>query len=115
MAEHPVSYLDRANQKRFLNQMLFLFFFNFVLILSYVQKSDSCLQDKRASGFQRVYHVTDPFIKRLGLEAELQVSDSKCVCVCVGVRVEGKSWGNKSEREIFLCIIIYSYSLYCLS
>uniref|UniRef100_A0AAQ6A9L2 WD and tetratricopeptide repeats 1 n=1 Tax=Amphiprion ocellaris TaxID=80972 RepID=A0AAQ6A9L2_AMPOC len=28
--------------------------------------------DKRASGFQRFYHVTDPFIKRLGLEAELQ-------------------------------------------
>jgi len=31
------------------------------------------LQDKRASGFQRFHHVTDPFIKRLGLEAELQV------------------------------------------
>lgn len=31
------------------------------------------LQDKRALGFQRHYHVTDPFIKRLGLEAELQV------------------------------------------
>uniref|UniRef100_A0A8D0CW00 WD and tetratricopeptide repeats 1 n=1 Tax=Sander lucioperca TaxID=283035 RepID=A0A8D0CW00_SANLU len=30
------------------------------------------IRDKRASGFQRVYHVTDPFIKRLGLEAELQ-------------------------------------------
>lgn len=35
------------------------------------------------SGFQRFYHVTEPFIKRLGLEAELQVSDHKCVCVCV--------------------------------
>uniref|UniRef100_A0A3Q1EA78 WD and tetratricopeptide repeats 1 n=1 Tax=Acanthochromis polyacanthus TaxID=80966 RepID=A0A3Q1EA78_9TELE len=31
------------------------------------------IRDKRASGFQRFYHVTDPFIKRLGLEAELQV------------------------------------------
>uniref|UniRef100_A0A8C6VX61 WD and tetratricopeptide repeats 1 n=1 Tax=Nothobranchius furzeri TaxID=105023 RepID=A0A8C6VX61_NOTFU len=30
------------------------------------------IRDKRASGFQRFYHVTDPFIKRLGLEAELQ-------------------------------------------
>uniref|UniRef100_A0AAZ3PHM4 WD and tetratricopeptide repeats protein 1 n=1 Tax=Oncorhynchus tshawytscha TaxID=74940 RepID=A0AAZ3PHM4_ONCTS len=28
--------------------------------------------DKRALGFQRQYHVTDPFISRLGLEAELQ-------------------------------------------
>lgn len=37
------------------------------------------LQDKKASGFQRFYHVTDPFIKRLGLEAELQVSDSVCL------------------------------------
>lgn len=36
---------------------------------------NSHLQDKRASGFQRFYHVTDPFIKRLGLEAELQVTD----------------------------------------
>lgn len=31
------------------------------------------LQEKRALGFQRHYHVTDPFIKRLGLESELQV------------------------------------------
>ncbi|XP_068611719.1 WD and tetratricopeptide repeats protein 1 [Brachionichthys hirsutus] len=30
------------------------------------------IRDKRASGFQRFYHVTEPFIKRLGLEAELQ-------------------------------------------
>ncbi|XP_061530966.1 WD and tetratricopeptide repeats protein 1 isoform X3 [Phycodurus eques] len=30
------------------------------------------IRDKSASGFQRFYHVTDPFIKRLGLEAELQ-------------------------------------------
>ncbi|TNN76295.1 WD and tetratricopeptide repeats protein 1 [Liparis tanakae] len=30
------------------------------------------IRDKRAAGFQRSYHVTDPFIKRLGLEAELQ-------------------------------------------
>nr|XP_057940382.1 WD and tetratricopeptide repeats protein 1 [Doryrhamphus excisus]XP_057940383.1 WD and tetratricopeptide repeats protein 1 [Doryrhamphus excisus] len=30
------------------------------------------IRDKRASGFQRFHHVTDPFIKRLGLEAELQ-------------------------------------------
>uniref|UniRef100_A0A667ZC11 WD and tetratricopeptide repeats 1 n=1 Tax=Myripristis murdjan TaxID=586833 RepID=A0A667ZC11_9TELE len=30
------------------------------------------IKDKRALGFQRFYHVTDPFIKRLGLEAELQ-------------------------------------------
>ncbi|XP_053183465.1 WD and tetratricopeptide repeats protein 1 isoform X1 [Scomber japonicus] len=30
------------------------------------------IRDKRASGFQKSYHVTDPFIKRLGLEAELQ-------------------------------------------
>ncbi|XP_024123969.1 WD and tetratricopeptide repeats protein 1 isoform X1 [Oryzias melastigma] len=30
------------------------------------------ISDKRASGFQRFHHVTDPFIKRLGLEAELQ-------------------------------------------
>lgn len=36
----------------------------------------SLLKDKRASGFQRSYHVTDPFIKRLGLEAELQVIDN---------------------------------------
>uniref|UniRef100_A0A8C5GA78 WD and tetratricopeptide repeats protein 1 n=1 Tax=Gouania willdenowi TaxID=441366 RepID=A0A8C5GA78_GOUWI len=27
--------------------------------------------DKKAAGFQRSYHVTDPFIKRLGLEADL--------------------------------------------
>ena len=47
-----------------------------------------CLQDKRALGFQRVYHVTDPFIKRLGLEAELQVTSlykHKCVCLWVCV------------------------------
>ncbi|XP_077432868.1 WD and tetratricopeptide repeats protein 1 isoform X2 [Vanacampus margaritifer] len=30
------------------------------------------IREKRTSGFQRFYHVTDPFIKRLGLEAELQ-------------------------------------------
>ncbi|XP_054637431.1 WD and tetratricopeptide repeats protein 1 isoform X2 [Dunckerocampus dactyliophorus] len=30
------------------------------------------IRDKKVSGFQRFYHVTDPFIKRLGLEAELQ-------------------------------------------
>ncbi|XP_038850060.1 WD and tetratricopeptide repeats protein 1-like [Salvelinus namaycush] len=30
------------------------------------------IRDKRALGFQRQYHVTDPFISRLGLEAELQ-------------------------------------------
>ncbi|CAB1333595.1 unnamed protein product [Coregonus sp. 'balchen'] len=30
------------------------------------------IRDKRALGFQRQYHVTDPFINRLGLEAELQ-------------------------------------------
>ncbi|KAK0140707.1 WD and tetratricopeptide repeats protein 1 [Merluccius polli] len=30
------------------------------------------IRDKRALGFQRFHHVTDPFIKRLGLEAELQ-------------------------------------------
>ncbi|XP_059909163.1 WD and tetratricopeptide repeats protein 1 [Gadus macrocephalus] len=30
------------------------------------------IRDKRALGFQRNYHVTDPFIKRLGLESELQ-------------------------------------------
>lgn len=40
---------------------------------------DSCPQDKRVSGFQRFYHVTEPFIKRLGLETELQVSDSRCL------------------------------------
>lgn len=34
---------------------------------------DPCVQEKRALDFQRHYHVTDPFIKRLGLEAELQV------------------------------------------
>uniref|UniRef100_A0A8C1VAZ0 WD and tetratricopeptide repeats 1 n=1 Tax=Cyprinus carpio TaxID=7962 RepID=A0A8C1VAZ0_CYPCA len=31
-------------------------------------------RENRALDFQRHYHVTDPFIKRLGLEAELQVS-----------------------------------------
>ncbi|XP_061676434.1 WD and tetratricopeptide repeats protein 1 [Syngnathoides biaculeatus] len=30
------------------------------------------IQDKTVSGFQRFYHVTEPFIKKLGLEAELQ-------------------------------------------
>ncbi|XP_051922653.1 WD and tetratricopeptide repeats protein 1 isoform X1 [Hippocampus zosterae] len=30
------------------------------------------IREKAVSGFQRFYHVTDPFIKRLGLEAELQ-------------------------------------------
>ncbi|KAM9806359.1 WD and tetratricopeptide repeats protein 1 isoform X1 [Syngnathus typhle] len=30
------------------------------------------IQEKRTAGFQRSFHVTDPFIKRLGLEAELQ-------------------------------------------
>uniref|UniRef100_A0A8C0XZT6 WD and tetratricopeptide repeats 1 n=1 Tax=Cyprinus carpio carpio TaxID=630221 RepID=A0A8C0XZT6_CYPCA len=30
------------------------------------------IQENRALDFQRHYHVTDPFIKRLGLEAELQ-------------------------------------------
>lgn len=33
-----------------------------------------CLQERGALGFERHYHVTDPFIRRLGLEAELQVS-----------------------------------------
>lgn len=32
------------------------------------------LQERGALGFERHYHVTDPFIRRLGLEAELQVS-----------------------------------------
>uniref|UniRef100_A0A8C9RF46 WD and tetratricopeptide repeats 1 n=1 Tax=Scleropages formosus TaxID=113540 RepID=A0A8C9RF46_SCLFO len=36
------------------------------------------IREKRALGFQRTYHVTDPFIKRLGLEAELQ-GHSGCV------------------------------------
>uniref|UniRef100_A0A8C2XKH2 WD and tetratricopeptide repeats 1 n=1 Tax=Cyclopterus lumpus TaxID=8103 RepID=A0A8C2XKH2_CYCLU len=44
------------------------------------------IRDKRASGFQRSYHVTDPFIKRLGLEAELQV--------CVDEDEDGKSCEN---------------------
>lgn len=61
-----------------------------------------CVQDKRASGFQRFYHVTDPFIKRLGLEAELQVSDSKCVGACRGKEL----WKDKETEKIFLCIII---------
>ena len=47
-------------------------------------------QDKRTLGFQRNYHVTDPFIKRLGLESELQVPSPTvlrvCACVCVRVR-----------------------------
>ncbi|XP_043972401.1 WD and tetratricopeptide repeats protein 1 [Gambusia affinis] len=30
------------------------------------------IRDRRAPGFQRSFHVTDPFIKRLGLETELQ-------------------------------------------
>uniref|UniRef100_A0A671KIN5 WD and tetratricopeptide repeats 1 n=1 Tax=Sinocyclocheilus anshuiensis TaxID=1608454 RepID=A0A671KIN5_9TELE len=30
------------------------------------------IRENRALDFQRTYHVTDPFIKRLGLEAELQ-------------------------------------------
>ncbi|CAG00028.1 unnamed protein product [Tetraodon nigroviridis] len=30
------------------------------------------IRDKKAPGFQKVYHVTEPFIRRLGLEAELQ-------------------------------------------
>lgn len=44
-----------------------------------IVSTDSCPQDKRVSGFQRFYHVTEPFIKRLGLETELQVSDSRCL------------------------------------
>lgn len=36
------------------------------------------IREKRALDFQRHYHVTDPFIKRLGLEAELQ-GHSGCV------------------------------------
>ena len=46
-------------------------------------------QDKRTLGFQRNYHVTDPFIKRLGLESELQVPSPTVlrVCACVCVRV----------------------------
>ncbi|KAJ8373235.1 hypothetical protein AAFF_G00267270 [Aldrovandia affinis] len=36
------------------------------------------IRDKGALGFQRHYHVTDSFIKRLGLEAELQ-GHSGCV------------------------------------
>ncbi|KAI4891514.1 hypothetical protein NFI96_004368 [Prochilodus magdalenae] len=36
------------------------------------------IRENRALGFQRHYHVTDPFIKRLGLEAELQ-GHSGCV------------------------------------
>lgn len=42
-----------------------------------------CVQENRALSLQRHHHVTDPFIKRLGLEAELQVSIITCVCVCV--------------------------------
>lgn len=48
------------------------------IMQEYSKSFDLCPQDKRVSGFQRFYHVTEPFIKRLGLEAELQVSD------CVG-------------------------------
>lgn len=33
------------------------------------------VQERGALGFERHYHVTDPFIRRLGLEAELQVSE----------------------------------------
>uniref|UniRef100_A0A3P8PPG8 WD and tetratricopeptide repeats 1 n=1 Tax=Astatotilapia calliptera TaxID=8154 RepID=A0A3P8PPG8_ASTCA len=39
------------------------------------------IRDKRAASFQRFYHVTDPFIKRLGLEAELQVHTLKKCCL----------------------------------
>lgn len=88
---------------------------HFVLIISGVQHIDLCLQDKRAAGFQRSYHVTDPFIKRLGLEAELQVGVDMGVLVCVDE--DGKScekWERERERSIFLCIVI-SHSFYCLS
>lgn len=33
------------------------------------------VQERGVLGFERHYHVTDPFIRRLGLEAELQVSE----------------------------------------
>ncbi|MCJ8750412.1 hypothetical protein PDJAM_G00264530, partial [Pangasius djambal] len=36
------------------------------------------IRENRALSFQRHYHVTDPLIKRLGLEAELQ-GHSGCV------------------------------------
>jgi hypothetical protein len=35
-------------------------------------------QERGALSFERRYHVTDPFIRRLGLEAELQVRDQVC-------------------------------------
>ncbi|KAK2106259.1 WD and tetratricopeptide repeats protein [Saguinus oedipus] len=31
------------------------------------------IKERGALSFERRYHVTDPFIRRLGLEAELQV------------------------------------------
>lgn len=52
------------------------------------------------SGFQRFYHVTDPFIKRLGLEAELQVSPRKCLSV-------RQNWGVKYR----VCQVVVVVSL----
>lgn len=49
--------------------------------------------------------MTDPFIKRLGLEAELQVSDGQSVCTPVCMQ---------RQTETILLHIIYSDSLYCV-
>lgn len=46
------------------------------------------IKERGALGFERHYHVTDPFIRRLGLEAELQ-GHSGCVnCL---------EWNEKGE------------------
>ena len=70
--------------------------------------SDSCHQDKRALGFQRNYHVTDPFIKRLGLESELQVPSPSvllaCGCLCVRVCVRVRAYACVSINFIILVV-----------
>lgn len=59
-----------------------------------------CVQENRTLSFQRYYHVTDPFIKRLGLEAELQVSIiAKSVCVFILV-----------PHSVFVCVWFQGHS-----
>lgn len=50
--------------------------------------------------------MTDPFIKRLGLEAELQVSHTKCVCMFVYVWTQLEK--ERKTDSILMLIISYS-------
>lgn len=117
MTEHPVSYLDRANQKRLLNQMLFFFFFTFCFDPFLCTKIWFMSSGQESIRLPKGLSCDWPFHQKTwtGGWASGQWQQV-CACACMHAYVVGKSWGNKSEREI-LCVLSYFLTVYtvCLN